>query len=316
MERCWLCTPVLLAACGSTTAPTSTATTSTAPGVVGTASQAARSAESTAATVTGVAAATSPATTVSAVAMTSQASAATSAAINHTAPASTETSDPKGGAEEIRMAMWPSSNAELPVDEQITANILATGGPKITLENDGYPGIGDKLKAQLAGGTAPDLTMIADWTLPLEPGVLVDLDSYAAQEHALSLSAFAPQALDYYRDNARSNFAGNLYSIPYTAFTQAMAVNLDVLQKVGIPLPRADWTWDTLLQLAKQATQRGANGVASTVGVDGVIGSSPSNWLPVTGAFGGAGGQCRTDPLPLRFGGRCRDATVYERPRQ
>ena len=114
-------------------------------------------------------------------------------------------------------------------------------GVEVTITYMGYQ---QATVAAILAGTGPDI--FADWVLPLYTGsnLLLDLSKYVRQDN-VDLSIF-PQ-----RDMAVFQQGGGLWALPSYLHLQAPAVNLGVLDSLGLTYPQPGWTyaeWTTLMR--------------------------------------------------------------------
>ena len=121
--------------------------------------------------------------------------------------------------------------------------------PNITIEaeygsSDGYH---DKLAAQLAAGTAPDIIQIDPETLPTyvaaDQGYFVNLEEYGFQVDKFE-EAFLRQRINGYYDGVQ-------VGVPTGIAGAALAVNKETAEKFGIDLTQ-EYTWDDLIEIGKK----------------------------------------------------------------
>ncbi|MGH2538057.1 MAG: ABC transporter substrate-binding protein [Candidatus Promineifilaceae bacterium] len=104
-----------------------------------------------------------------------------------------------------------------------------------------------KLKAQMAGGTAPDVFYVDDqlMTAFASNGQLLALDEYMA-EAGVSREDFIPALLTIF------TLDGQTYGLPKDWGTLGLVYLPEAIEAAGIEEPTADWTWADL-QAAAQA---------------------------------------------------------------
>lgn len=103
-----------------------------------------------------------------------------------------------------------------------------------------------KLKAQMAGGTAPDVFYV-DFQLMgafASTGQLLPLDSYMASAGVKS-SDFIPSLLSIF------TLDGKTYGLPKDWGTLGLIYLPDAFKQAGIPEPTDQWTWDDLRTAAR-----------------------------------------------------------------
>jgi multiple sugar transport system substrate-binding protein len=112
-----------------------------------------------------------------------------------------------------------------------------------------------KLKAQMAGGTAPDVFYVDDqlMTAFAASGQLLPLDDYMA-EAGVSRDDFIPSLLTIF------TLDGKTYGLPKDWGTLGLVYIPEVLQEAGVAEPTTDWTWDDLRAAAKQIAEKTSYG--------------------------------------------------------
>ncbi len=166
----------------------------------------------------------------------------------------------------------PDNQAEADVYASVSKTITEKGvGLKLTYQagnSEGSP-YQDKLKTELAAGTAPDVfwipgTDVADFA---KAGLILNFaDQAKAQE--LNKADFydgpiASLAVDPATGQPAENF---LWGIPRDVSTFALYLNLDLLDKSGAEDPRelaknGKWTWEKFAEVAQKMTEKGGAGV-------------------------------------------------------
>ncbi len=113
----------------------------------------------------------------------------------------------------------------------------------------------DKMKAQMAGGTAPDVMYVDDqlMTAFASTGQLLALDDLMAQG-GVSRDDFIPALLSEF------TLDGTTYALPKDWGTLGLIYLPEAFQDAGIPEPTADWTWDDMRNAAKTIADKGTYG--------------------------------------------------------
>ena len=113
----------------------------------------------------------------------------------------------------------------------------------------------DKMKAQMAGGTAPDVFYVdAQLMSAFAPtGQLLALDDYMSQA-GISASDFIPALM------AEFQLDGKTYGLPKDWGTLGLIYLPEAFQAAGIPEPTSDWTWDDMRNAAKAIAATGKYG--------------------------------------------------------
>ncbi len=128
--------------------------------------------------------------------------------------------------------------------------------PGVTVNYEPIPAdFQTKLKAQMAGGTAPDVFYVDDqlMTAFAASGQLLALDDFMA-EAGVSRSDFIPSLLTIF------TLDGKTYGLPKDWGTLGLVYIPEVLQEAGVAEPTADWTWDDLRAAAKQVADKTSYG--------------------------------------------------------
>jgi len=112
-----------------------------------------------------------------------------------------------------------------------------------------------KLKAMMAGGTAPDVFYVDDQLMTAfgSSGQLMPLDSYMTQAGA-SRKDFIPALLTIFTLN------GKTYGLPKDWGTLGLVYLPEAFKAAGIAEPTANWTWDDLKAAAEAIQKTGKYG--------------------------------------------------------
>jgi multiple sugar transport system substrate-binding protein len=128
--------------------------------------------------------------------------------------------------------------------------------PGVTVDYQPVPDkFQDKLKAQMAGGTAPDVFYVDDQLMNAfaSSGQLLALDDYMAQA-GVSRDDFIPALLTIFTQD------GKTYGLPKDWGTLGLIYLPEAFQAAGVDEPTDDWTWDDLRTAAKQIADAGQYG--------------------------------------------------------
>ncbi len=109
-----------------------------------------------------------------------------------------------------------------------------------------------KLKAQMAGGAAPDVFYVDDQLMTAfgSSGQLLVLDDFMAEAGA-SRDSYIPALLTIFTQE------GNTYGLPKDWGTLGLVYLPDAFATAGIDEPTADWTWDDLKAAAEAIQSEG-----------------------------------------------------------
>jgi multiple sugar transport system substrate-binding protein len=113
----------------------------------------------------------------------------------------------------------------------------------------------DKLKAQMAGGTAPDVFYVDDQLMNAfaPSGQLLALDDYMSQA-GVSRDDFIPALLTIFTQD------GKTYGLPKDWGTLGLVYLPEAFKAAGIDEPTKDWTWDDLRTAAQKIAATGKYG--------------------------------------------------------
>ena len=128
--------------------------------------------------------------------------------------------------------------------------------PGVTVDYQPIPDkFQDKLKAQMAGGTAPDVFYVDDQLMNAfaSSGQLLALDDYMAQA-GVSRDDFIPALLTIFTQD------GKTYALPKDWGTLGLIYLPEVFQAAGVDEPTDSWTWDDLRAAAKTIADGGTYG--------------------------------------------------------
>jgi multiple sugar transport system substrate-binding protein len=174
------------------------------------------------------------------------------------ATASTAPGGASGNATTIRWRTRPSDAAEQAVYQSLadSAN-QALAGKNIQVAYD--PGVNqgyfEKLKTELASGTAPDIFWIGGVELAdfVATGQVLDIKPYIDKDPNFKLTDFYDQPIqELSRD-------GKVYGLPRDISTMVVYYNEDLFKAAGLATPKelteqGKWNWDALLDSAKKLT--------------------------------------------------------------
>jgi len=173
-----------------------------------------------------------------------------------------------GGAESSPpVSSSPSaSSSDTGGQEQITLKVLTWFvGPNQALFDkfhEKYPWI--TLEAQtkidraiinnvIAGEEADILFLDAGLSQWLSGDLLEELTPYIEKDTRIQSTSMAEGFLESFQTG------GKMWVLPYSDIPMFVVVNKEMLHKYGMEMPGNDWTYDDLLEMAKQATDSAAN---------------------------------------------------------
>jgi multiple sugar transport system substrate-binding protein len=166
-----------------------------------------------------------------------------------------------GGPVTLRVSTWGNDSRLTLTQKAVDAFTAANPNIKVSIENSEWTSYWDKLATMTAGKNSPDVIQM-DESYIAAYGARNALLDLAKVKDNLDVSAMDAKVLDTGR------VEGALVGAPIGIANFSVAVNPQVLQKAGVPMPDdKTWTWDQLAAVAAQVTQKlGSQGV---YGLDG-----------------------------------------------
>jgi multiple sugar transport system substrate-binding protein len=171
----------------------------------------------------------------------------------------------------VRVGSWDSDAALEPFNNAIKSFQAAYPNVKVQLESvpQGY---GDKLLAQFASGTAPDVFQVGDGDVAkfASQGVLEPLDAYIKGDQGgipLDMGVFYPAI-------AKIGMVGDktyLLSKDYSPLV--LYYNKKLFDEAKVEYPTDKWTWEDLMNAAAKLTKKDAAGKTTQWGIQ-----LPDSW--------------------------------------
>ena len=175
------------------------------------------------------------------------------------APAACSSDSGQGESEgpvTLRVSTWGNDSRLTLTQKAVDAFTAANPNIKVSVENSEWTAYWDKLATMTAGKNAPDVIQMDESYIAAygSRNALLDLDKV---KDNLDVSAMDPKVLD------TGKVEGALVGAPIGIANFSVAVNPQVLQKAGVPMPDdKTWTWDQLATIAAQVTAKlGSQGV-------------------------------------------------------
>jgi multiple sugar transport system substrate-binding protein len=191
----------------------------------------------------------------------------------------------------LRWRTRPDNQAETDLYAGISDKITAKGiGLNLTYEpgnSEGSP-YQDKLRTELAAGTAPDVfwipgTDIADFA---KAGLILNVADLAAASGFNKADFYAGPMADMSVDPATGQPSDSyLWGVPRDVSTFALYLNQDLLDQAGAENPielaaNGEWTWEKFAEISEQVTNN----------VNGAKGFGANSWWANWGYFVNSGG--------------------------
>lgn len=195
------------------------------------------------------------------------AAAATAAAMLLATACSTGAPTQQTGPVTLRISTWGNDVRTKITQQAIDAFQAANPDIKVILENSQWNGYWDKLATTTAAKDAPDVIQMDESYIAAygSRGSLADLDAMADR---LPMKDMDAAILD------TGKVKGKTYGVPIGITNLAIAVNVPLMEKAGIPIPDdKTWTWDDYQKLGTQLTEKlgpdaWGNGGAGTSTID------------------------------------------------
>ena len=165
----------------------------------------------------------------------------------------------------VRVGSWDSADALQPFNDAIASFEAAYPGVKIQLE-DVPQNYGDKLLAEFASGTAPDVFQVGDGDVArfAAQGVFEPLDPYIAGtkgQDPLDTSVFIQAVADIGKVN------GTTYLLTKDSSPLVLYYNKKLFDAAGVAYPTNNWTWTDFLTAAQKLTVKDSSGAISQWGL-------------------------------------------------
>jgi len=150
---------------------------------------------------------------------------------------------------EVRVIVSHYSDNTAPIFEEMAAEFEAANPDiDIVIEDVAWGALQQRLTTDIAGGTAPDLSIIGTRWLPdfVENDIAEPLDQFIDDE-------FQGRFIDTFM--GPSTIDGSVYGLPVAASARAMYYNKDLLEQAGVTdVPS---TWDELRDAAEKVSALG-----------------------------------------------------------
>jgi multiple sugar transport system substrate-binding protein len=198
---------------------------------------------------------------------------------------------------------------QIPVEEEVAAGFAtANPGSSLKFEPTPYDAARDTLSTQIASGSGPDLVgPVGVGGLAAFQGQWLDLGPQI-QSWNYDLSQFDPAAVDFYK------VAEGQIGIPFAVYPSMLWYKADMFEEAGLEPPphkygdkykmpdgtEVDWSYDTVLQIAKLLTvdKNGNDATSSSFDPKSIVqyGFEPQrDDLRGLGAYWGAGSLAAAD---------------------
>jgi multiple sugar transport system substrate-binding protein len=150
---------------------------------------------------------------------------------------------------ELSLFWWGGSERAIITEKAL--NLYTSRHPKVTFakQQQAFTGYYDRLIKQAAAGNQPDLFQVDDNGLNdlVQRGLVLDLSNYV-KSGKLNVSHLPRSLVDY------GVIDGKTVAIAAAENTPAMVYDKTVIKKLDMPEPETGWTWQHLVDWAKQLT--------------------------------------------------------------
>ncbi|MBI4398411.1 MAG: sugar ABC transporter substrate-binding protein [Candidatus Omnitrophica bacterium] len=166
----------------------------------------------------------------------------------------------------VKVAFWGSPDEIEIITQSIAPWQAQHPEIKVRFEHTPFGGYVSKILTRIAGGAAPDVicTEVNYFVSFAAKNVLENLNPFIEKDAAFDKNAFFPEVMD------RFTVDGRLLAIPRdTAPFACVFYNKDLFDQAAVPYPTDDWTWEELLEKAKQLTLRDSSGRVTQYGFYG-----------------------------------------------
>lgn len=183
---------------------------------------------------------------------------------------------------ELTWAINAISGTEIElVQSVVDAFVAANPNYKVTVLNYDPVTYDQKLLADIAGGTLPDIFVSADvFAKPFfDAGLTADLQPLA-DAAGFDLNTFDPNFL------ALSQVDGKVGFLPRGADVVVTYYNKRIFDEAGVPYPTTDWTYDDLMAISEKLTKKDPDGTVTQYAVSAGY-TWWAYWVPMVVAEGG-----------------------------
>ncbi len=150
----------------------------------------------------------------------------------------------------VRYENWEVYPAQLKLHQQVV-DAFNQSQNEVHVKLEPTQGGPNKIKVEIAGGTAPDVFFWCDTILPplVKKSSVIDLRPFIERE-GVDLGQYFPALLDGLRYN------GGIYGLPIYYGTNALVYNKAIFDAAHLPYPDGNWTWDDFRATARKLTVR------------------------------------------------------------
>lgn len=150
----------------------------------------------------------------------------------------------------LRYARWGLPE-EIAAERELLKEFEAANPDiKVVVEFSAWSEYWNKLQAQMAAGTAPDVMLMSGEKLHdyLARDQIADLTAYLDADKDVSLDVFFPATTQVYQ------LDGHLWAMPRDCNTIGIYYNKKLFDQYGVEYPKPGWTWEDFHAKAKALT--------------------------------------------------------------
>jgi len=127
-------------------------------------------------------------------------------------------------------------------------------GIKVQMLHEKWENYFNRVESDWSGSKAPDVLFLSYIPQYASEGILENIDPLISADKNIKIEDIYSGLLDTFRYNK------GLYGLPRDNDTKVIYVNKKLFEAAGVPLPKAGWTWQELLDISRKLTKRDAAG--------------------------------------------------------
>ncbi|MEK6572611.1 MAG: sugar ABC transporter substrate-binding protein, partial [Bacteroidota bacterium] len=155
----------------------------------------------------------------------------------------------------LRVLNWAGYRELAPEEEIVKEFMRLHPNVEVQIEPITTPDYQQKILTGIVSGSPPDLFLLDYGIMPafINKGVLLNLLPYIRKQN-IDLSQYFPNVLAIALRKTEDGDTA-LYALPKDFTPLVMYYNKKVFDRDHIPYPKADWTWDDYVSIAKKLTK-------------------------------------------------------------
>lgn len=176
----------------------------------------------------------------------------------------------------IRYARWGIPE-ELEAERELLKDFEAANPDvRVVVEFAAWSEYWNKLQAQMAAGTAPDVFLVSGERIHdyVPRNQIENLQPWVAKDAGFDPSLYFKPTIDVF------TFRDGFWAMPRDCNTIGIFYNKTLFEKQGVPLPKPGWTWDDFLAAARALTiDENGDGRMETYGYLAAFESIEVHWV-------------------------------------